>query len=66
MMIATTTSAMTDEMTDAMIDVARTSTIPTTTIGRSGLHRHRPKGATPMARSRRLTARSTSSSVVAK
>jgi hypothetical protein len=65
-MIATTTSATTDEMTDVMIDVARTTTITRTTIGRSGLHHHYPKGATLMARSRRPTVRSTSSSVVAK
>jgi hypothetical protein len=62
--IATTTSATTDEKIDVMIDVART--ITTTTTGRNGLHRHLPKGATPMVRSRRLTARSTSSSEVAK
>jgi hypothetical protein len=64
-MIATMTSAMTDEMTDVMIFVTRTTTITTTTIGRKKLHRHRPKGATPMVRSRRPTVRSTSSSVVA-
>jgi hypothetical protein len=58
-MIATTTSAMTDEMTDVMIDAASTTTITTTTTGRNELHRHRPKGATPMARFRRPTARST-------
>jgi hypothetical protein len=65
-MIAMTTSTMTDEMTDVMIDVARTTTITTTTIRRNELHRHRPKGATPMARFRRPTAGSTSSSEVAK
>jgi hypothetical protein len=65
-MTATTTSATTDEMTDMMIDVAKTTTITTTTTGRNELHRHRPKGATPMAHFRRPTARSTSSSEVAK
>jgi hypothetical protein len=65
-MIATMTSATTDEMIDAMIDVVRTTTITTTTIGRNELHHHRPKGATPMARFRRPTARSTSSSAVTK
>jgi hypothetical protein len=55
-----------DEMTDLMIDVARMTTVPVTTTGRSGLHRHRPKGATAMVCSRRLTARSISSLVVAK
>jgi hypothetical protein len=39
-MIATTTSAMTDEM----INVARTTIITTTTTGRSELHHHRLKG----------------------
>jgi hypothetical protein len=62
MMIVTTT----DEMTDVMIDVARMTTVPATTTGRSGLHHHRPKGATPMVHSRRLTPRSTSSLEVAK
>jgi hypothetical protein len=42
--IATMTSATTDEMIDVIIDVARMTTITTTTTGRSGLHRHRPKG----------------------
>jgi hypothetical protein len=65
-MIATTTSATTDMMTDVMIDVARTTTITTTTTGRNELHRHRQMGATPMAHFRRPTARSTSSSAVAK
>jgi hypothetical protein len=58
MMIVTTT--------DVMIDVARTTTIARTTTGRSGRLRHRPKGATLMVHFRRLTARSTSSSEVAK
>jgi hypothetical protein len=62
MMIVTTTN----EMIDVMIDVARTTTINTTTTERSGLHHHRLKGATPMVHFRRPTARSTSSSVVAK
>jgi hypothetical protein len=53
-------------MTDVMIDVARTTTIARTATGMSGPLRHRPKGATPMVHSRRLTARSTSSSEVAK
>jgi hypothetical protein len=43
-MITTTTSATTDEMTDAMINLARTSKITTTTTGRNELHYHRPKG----------------------
>jgi hypothetical protein len=62
MMIVTTT----DETTGVMIDVARTTTVPATTTARSGLHHHRPKGATPMAHSRKPTARSTSSLEVAK
>jgi hypothetical protein len=57
MMIITTT----DETTSMMIDVARMTTVPATTNTRSGLHRHRPKGATSMVHSRRPTARSTSS-----
>jgi hypothetical protein len=62
MMIVTTT----DEMTDVITNVARTTTIARTATGRSGPLRHRPKGATPMVCSRRLIARSTSSSEVAK
>jgi hypothetical protein len=62
MMIVTTTN----ETTDVMIDVARTTTVTTTTTVRSGLRRHRPKGATPMVRFRRPTVKSTSSSVVSK
>jgi hypothetical protein len=58
-MIATT-GTTTDETTDVMIDIARMTTVPATTTGRSGLHHHRPKGATPMVYSRRPTARSTS------
>jgi hypothetical protein len=53
-------------MTDVMIDVTRTTTIARTATGRSGLLRHRPKGATPIVHYRRQTARSTSSSGVAK
>jgi hypothetical protein len=64
-MITTTTSATIDVMTGVMIDVARTTTITTTIAGRNKLHHHSPKGATPMVRFR-PTARSTSSSVVAK
>jgi hypothetical protein len=52
--------------TGVMIDVAKTTTIARTTTGRSGRLRHRPKGATPMVHARRLTARSTSLSEVAK
>jgi tRNA A37 threonylcarbamoyladenosine dehydratase len=65
-MIAMMIIATTDETTDVMIDVARTTTVPVTTIGRSGLHYHHPKVATPMVHSRRPTARSTSSLEVAK
>jgi hypothetical protein len=53
-------------MTDVGIDVAKTTTTSRTAIGRSRHLRHRPKGATPVVHSRRLTARSTSSSEVAK
>jgi hypothetical protein len=53
-------------MTDVMIGVARTTIIAGTTTGRSGRLYHPLKGATPMEHSRRLTARSTSSSEVAK
>jgi hypothetical protein len=42
------------------------TTITTTTIGRNGLHRHRPKGATPMVCFKRPTVRSTSLSAVAR
>jgi hypothetical protein len=51
--------------TDATIDVARMTTTAKITA-RSGHLRHHPKGATPMVHSRRPTARSTSSLVVAK
>jgi hypothetical protein len=65
-MIAMVTSATTDKMINVMTDVARTTTITTITTGRSRHHRHRPKGATPMACFRRTTARSTSSLAIAK
>jgi hypothetical protein len=65
-MIAVMIVTTTNETTGVMIDVARTTTVPATTTARSGLHCHRPKGATPMVHSRRPTARSTSSSNVAK
>jgi hypothetical protein len=65
-MIAMMIITMTDETTDVMIDVARMTIDPAKTTGRSGLHHHRPKGATPMVHSRRPTARSTSSLEVAK
>jgi hypothetical protein len=65
LMIAITTSATTDEMVHTTIDVARTTTIARTIIGRNRLHRHHPKGATPMVHSRRPNARSTSSLAVA-
>jgi hypothetical protein len=61
-MIVTTT----DETTSVMIDVGRTATVPATTTARSRHHRHRPKGATPMAHSRRPTTRTISSLEVAK
>jgi hypothetical protein len=65
-MIAMVIVTTTDETTDVMIDIARMTTVPATTTRRSGLHHHRPKGATPMVHSRRPTARSTSSLEVAK
>jgi hypothetical protein len=52
--------------TGATINVARTTTTAKTTTARSRHLRHHPKGATPMVHSRRPTARSTSSLVVAK
>jgi hypothetical protein len=64
-MIAMMIVTMTDEMIDMMIDVARTTTINVATTGRSGLHHHRPKGATPIVRFRMPITRSTSSLVVA-
>jgi hypothetical protein len=57
---------MTVTTTGMMIDVARMTTTDQTTTVRSGHLRHRRKGATPMVHSGRPTARSTSSSVVAK
>jgi hypothetical protein len=51
---------------DAMIDVAKMTTIARTTTERSRPLHRRPKGATPMVHSRKPTARSTSSSEVAK
>jgi hypothetical protein len=65
-MIAAMIVTMTNETTGVMIDVARMTTIPATTTSRSGLHHHRPKGETPMVRSRRPTARSISSWEIAK
>jgi hypothetical protein len=68
--IAATTNAMitttTDEMISAMIDIARMTTIATTIIRMNGLHRHHPKGATPMVRYRSPTVRSTSPLAVVK
>jgi hypothetical protein len=64
--INVTIATMIVTTTDTMINVARTTTIDRTTTGRSGRLRHRPKGATPMVHSKRLTTRSTSSSEVAK
>jgi hypothetical protein len=61
-MIATTIVTM----TGMTIDVTRTTTSAKTTTARSGHLRHHPKGATPMVHFRSPTARSTSSSVVAK
>jgi hypothetical protein len=52
--------------TDATTTVATTAPTAKTTTVKSGHLRHRPKGATPMVLSRRQTARSTSSSEVAK
>jgi hypothetical protein len=52
--------------TGVMIDVARTTTAAKTITVKSGHLRHHPKGATPTVHSRRPTARSTSSSEVAK
>jgi hypothetical protein len=65
-MIAMMIVTMTDETTGVMTDVARTTTVPAATTAKSGLHHHRPKGATPMAHSRRPTTRSTSSLEVVK
>jgi hypothetical protein len=65
-MTAITTGATTGEMIHTTIDIAKTTKIARTIIGRNELHRHRPKGATPIVHSRMPTARSTSSSAVAK
>jgi hypothetical protein len=46
--------------TDVITGIAKMTIITRTATGRSGPLRHRPKGATPMAHSRRLTGRSTS------
>jgi hypothetical protein len=43
-MIAMMFVTMIDETTDVMIGVARMTTVPATTTGRSGLHCHHPKG----------------------
>jgi hypothetical protein len=59
-------STMTVTTTGVMIDVAGTITTAQTTTVRSGRLRHHPKGQTPTVHSRRPTARSTSSSEVAK
>jgi hypothetical protein len=64
-MVATTTSVMTGETIDVMIDVAKMTIIATTTIAKSGLYHHCLKAATPMVHSSRPTERSTSSSAVA-
>jgi hypothetical protein len=65
-MIAVMIVTTTNETTGVMIDVTKTTTVLATTTARSGLHHHRPKGATPMVRSRRPTARSASLWEVAK
>jgi hypothetical protein len=59
-------AAMTITTTGMMIDVAKTTTNSKTATVRSGHLCHHPKGATPTVHSRRPTARSTSSSEVAK
>jgi hypothetical protein len=64
--IVVTIATMIITTTNAMIDVANTTTTVKTATVKSEHLRHRPKGATPMVHSRRLTARSTSSSEVAK
>jgi hypothetical protein len=43
-MIAMVIVAMTDETTNVMIDVTRTTTVPVTTTVRSGLHHHPQRG----------------------
>jgi hypothetical protein len=62
--IVVTTSVTTDETIDAMTDVAKITTTAMTTIEKSGLHHHRPKGATPTVCSSQPT--ETSSLAVAK
>jgi hypothetical protein len=64
--IVVTIATMIVTTTDAMIDVAKTTTTSRTTIGKSGPLRLRPKGATPTTHSRRPTVISTSSSEVVK
>jgi hypothetical protein len=64
--IAITTSITISEMIHMTTDVARTTTIARKTTERNEFHHHRPKGATPTVHSIRPTARSTSSSTVAK
>jgi hypothetical protein len=65
-MIAVMIITTINETTGMMIDIARMTTVAATTTARSRLHRHRPKGETPMVRSRRPTVRSISSWEVAK
>jgi hypothetical protein len=55
--IAVTTSAVTTEMIIVMIDDTRTTTIATTRITWSDLHRHHLKGATLMVHSNPPTER---------
>jgi hypothetical protein len=64
--IVVTTSVVTVETIDVMIDVARTTTTATTIIARSDLHHHHLKGATLMVHSNPPTERLTTSSAVAK
>jgi hypothetical protein len=64
--ITVTTRVMTDETIDMMTDVAKTTTTATTTIEKSGLHHHSPKGVTPTVHSSHPNERSTSLSAVAK
>jgi hypothetical protein len=47
--IIVTIAMMVITTSDVMIDVTRTTIVPATTTGRSGLHCHHPKGATPNA-----------------
>jgi hypothetical protein len=64
--IVTMIAMMIVAMTDVTTDAATTTIISNTATGKSGHLHHHPKGATPMAHSRRPTVRSTSSSEVAK